>query len=249
MTAGLLRIALVLLGLGGIAWSGIVLPAASRHAGPEALGRRILAGEPFRVEALAAQRPALDAIEAEALCRAPALRAAALIRFRLAEETLAAGDRGAIDERLGQLRRSLEAALSCGPSDPFLWLALFWTRSTADGFAPEQLELLRLSYRTGPHEGYVALRRLPAALAIFPGLPSDLAEAALAEFVGLVRSDFLDGALDALNGPGWPLRNLLLSRLAPLPQAQRERFAHQARRREIDIAVPGVALPPQLYRR
>ena len=64
----------------------------------------------------------------------------------------------------------------------------------------QDLTLLRMSYWSGPNEAWIAVRRNSLALGVFPSLPGDLAEQALSEFVGLVRS----GLYSACGKyPGW----------------------------------------------
>jgi len=229
----------VALGCVGVAWGAVALPVFWRHTPVEATARGIIQGDPFKPEALVALLPALDAIEAEPFCHPAALRASAIVRFRILEDTIAAGERADIDARMEALRAAIVKSLSCSPADSFLWLAYFWVTATGEGIA--ELKYLRMSYEQGRNEGWVAVKRNAAALAMFPQLPSDLAQAALDEFARIVQSGLIVEAADILTGTGWPIGDRLLERIAALPQPQRERLARQLEERGYDLRVPGVA--------
>ena len=111
---------------------------------------------------------------------------------------------------------------------------------------PDLLKYLRLSYRLGPHEGWIVLKRNPLAFAAFQQLPPDLREAAINEFAAMVRdSQFSDQAAEILIGPAWPERELILSRLTRLSDSDRRRFADELYRRGYDLNLPGVGLAPR----
>ena len=132
----------------------------------------------------------------------------------------------------------IRSSLSCAPADPFLWLALYSVEVTENGFKPDYLKYLRLSYRLGPQEGWIALKRNPLAFAVFQQLPPDLGENAVNEFVAmLLESRFIDQAAEILIGPAWPERELILSQVA---QHSRNDRQHSRMR------CPGVAM--RMYR-
>jgi len=56
-------------------------------------------------------------------------------------------------------------------------------------------------------------------------LSPDIAENAVKEFVRLVGSRFFAEAADILAGPGWPIRDILLSGLGGVDQVDRQIFA------------------------
>jgi hypothetical protein len=100
-----------------------------------------------------------------------------------------------------------------------------------------------MSYRLGPNEGWVALKRNPIAFANFDWLPSDLAEDGISEFVGLVRSQrFFDAAANILVGPAWRVRDQVLPRLAELSERDRKTFAQVLQSRGYDVSIPGIQL-------
>src|SRR3954465_68594 len=94
------RVLALSLGSFAIAWGAYVIPGFWRHAAIQSVATRIVEGRPFRLDALVAPLPALEQGEQETRCWPGALRSSAIIRFRLAEETLAAADRDHIDQRM-----------------------------------------------------------------------------------------------------------------------------------------------------
>src|ERR1019366_8525833 len=143
---------------------------------------------------------------------------------------------------LGNVIRS---SLSCVPADPFLWLALYSVEVTENGFKPDYLKYLRMSYRLGPHEGWIVLKRNPLAFTVFQQLPPDLGENAINEFVAmLLDSHFSDQAAEILIGPAWQEREQILSNLTRIGDVDRKRFADVLQRRGYDLNVPGIGLAP-----
>jgi len=226
-----------------MAWGAATLPRFWRELPVTQLAARITEGEQFRQADLLAHSPNLATIAQTWPCRGAALHSVAVIRLRLFEETVAAGEVAAIDERADAARESVRASLSCSPADSFLWLALFSLESARGGFKDEYLRYLRMSYQLGPHEGWVMLRRNRIALSIFERLPDDMAERAISEFVELVANRFSFAAADLLTGPGWRLHEKLLERIKDVAQRDREALAEAlAVKGRDDVTVPGVKL-------
>lgn len=232
------RTFMVLLGGFALAWSAYVLPVFWQQAPFERIATRVIAGDPFKPRALAELLPGVQALERGRVCRPSGLRAAAVIRLRLAEDSIKGGE-PEIDGSLNSLRDSIHLSLECSPADPFLWLVLFWVENALNGFSPDHLAYLRMSYREGPDEGWIALKRNGFALALLDQLPPDLAETALAEFQRLLSSGFYEAALAIFTGPGWLNRNLLLSRIKNVPDLNREVFARMLHGEGYQVDVPG----------
>jgi hypothetical protein len=201
---------------------------------------RIIAGrtiEPEALRSVLAQFPTLDSVRS---CHAPALRGAAIIRLRLLEVAQAEGRSADFDSGLEALRGAVIQSLSCSPIDSFLWLVLFWIENTQKGFDADTLKFLRLSYQFGRNEGWIALRRNPAALAIYESLPSDLAEDALNEFSALLRAGLYNHVADILTGPGRHLQAVLLARVNAADQSDRVGLAHVLKERHIELEIEGI---------
>jgi hypothetical protein len=235
------RTILVIFGSAAVAWGMYALPVFARQAPIERVATHVIGGDPFRPEVLAATMPQLEAAEQAEQCRPAALRSAAIIRTRAAEQAIIDGED--IDARLSSLRNSIRRSLACSPTDPFLWVVLYWVECNENGFQPDYLEYLRLSYRLGPNEGWVGLRRNGLTLAVFRQLPPDLAEMAIDEFARLLDSGFYDQAVAIITGPGWRERDMLLPRLKGVVQRNRDVFAKMLYSLGYDVSVPGITMP------
>jgi hypothetical protein len=242
------RIALIMLGCIAVMWGSAVLPAFWRQSPLERISEHIIAGETYKSDALLGLIPNAELAEGAIHCRPAAVRSAAIIRTRFAEDALSSGQEDAlssgqqdpIDKQLNLLRTAIRNSLSCVPTDAFLWLVLFWVDSTAGGLEDQSLEYLRMSYRLGPNEGWIALKRNRMAFTIYERLPPDLAESAIVEFIGLLEMGLYQEAVDILTGPAWDLRELLLTRLTDAPFRHRLDFAKFLSDGGYDVQVPGL---------
>lgn len=237
------RIYLIGLGALAVVWAVLILPTVWRESRLERVASQIIEGQIYQVRDLLSLVLIIDNIERSALCRPASLRSAAIIRLRLTEEAIKAADQANINKTLGELIPSIRNSLKCAPTDSFLWLVLYWAETTRNGFDPHYLDYLRLSYKLGPYEGWVALKRNPVSLALFPQLSPEVAEQALAEFVGLVNSEFYHEAAEILIGPGWQLRDKILPRLTAIAIRRRIAFENEVYQLGYDVEVPGVERP------
>jgi hypothetical protein len=238
----------VILGCIAVWWGSAVLPTFWQDASIERIATQIIAGDTFKAETLDRQLPVIDSIKTSAYCRPAALRSAAIIQLRVYEVETSTKDRLHPDEYLKSLRNVILSSLSCAPADPFMWLALYSVEVTANGFKSDYLKYLRLSYRLGPHEGWIVLKRSPLVFAAFQQLSPDLRENAINEFFAMLRdsdSDFASQAAEILIGPAWPQRELILSHLSTLSDVERRHFEDALYQRGYDLSVPGVGLAPR----
>jgi hypothetical protein len=219
----LIRIFFVAFGCFAIWWGGFEFADFWNFSSIERFATRIAAGESFKSEAVVKQRPSLDRIEASALCQPGALRSAAIVRLRMADLVLSSG-RDRTDENIQSLGNVVHASLSCSPADSYLWLALYWISNGENSNQLHSLDYLRMSYLTGPNEGWIGLKRNRLAFERFDQLPADLAESATHEFVGLVQSGFTKTAAETFMGLGARDRGLILARLNHIPKRYREEF-------------------------
>jgi hypothetical protein len=231
--------------LGCIAvWWGIVeFPVFWRESSAESIADRIIAGDPFRVELLGRQLPMINSIETSAYCRPAALRSAAIVRLRIADEALSTGAQEATNGRMVTLSNSLHESLSCSPADPYLWLALSWMETNRNGFNPAALKYLSISYQLGPNEGWIGLKRNRLAFSEFEKLSAALAERTINEFIALLESGFYEDGAEILIGPAWRVREQLLPRLQNIDERNRRAFAYLLYTKGYDVEVPGVERP------
>jgi hypothetical protein len=178
----------------------------------------ILRNVPISDAELSALAPLLARAAARSDCVPAIDRSVAVIRLRLAENAFSSGQVDQVDARLGELDAAIRKSLGCAPSDPYLWLVLFWLRNTRAGLSDANFDLLRMSYRLGPNEGWIVEKRSHMALAMFDALPPDLAAEVVAEFARLVKTELYTEAVDLLKGPGWAHRDKLMAGLATVPK-------------------------------
>jgi hypothetical protein len=240
MGIGPMRLLTALFGLASIAWGLSAYPALSRYAPLEQISAGIIDRYAYKPQALAAFTPLVEAAEHDPYCQPEAMLGAAVVRLRLAEDAIGRGARDAIDADLQALDRTTRQALSCSPADPFLWMTLSWLDGAREGFKTDQLQFLRLSYATGPNEGWVAVRRNRFALSMFERLPADLADLSLSEFARMLESGIFEETIAIFTGPGWSVRDKLLPRLAGVQERYRDAFAKALNRLGYDVTIPGI---------
>lgn len=227
-------------GICAILWSVSVFPVFRLESPLSDAEQRILSVETFNDAQLDAIKGQLPQSPDEHFSVSGSI-SSAVIRLRLLERELQSAQ--ATDAPgLPAAERAVQDALAKSPTNSYMWLAEYWLKHRRDEPVSDGLQLLDLSYRTGPNEGWIAQRRSPVALSAFASLPKELAQRSLSEFAGLVRSGLDADAANILAGPGWPVREQLLRGLAQLDESDRRRFAHalEAKDLEEDVVVPGL---------
>ena len=230
-----------MLGLAAVAWGVATILVFQPQSQIERLANHIIDRDAYQPEALVPLLPGVEAAEQAVQCRPEALRSAAIIRLRIAEEAVAKDERTTTDRPLISLQDTVRRSLACSPADPFLWMVLTWVEGKIEGFNPTQLQYLRMSYLLGPNEGWVAARRNRFALSIYAQLSPDLTDAATAEFARMLDSWFYWETIAIFIGPGWPIHDELLARIKDVSERQREAFAKELYTQGYDVAVPGIA--------
>jgi hypothetical protein len=237
------RLILAITGAMAMVWALAVIPVFLSENVIVDVARAVMAGEAFKPEVLAAVEARTETKSGSRL-RSSVLGKAAVIRLRLAEDAIRAGNADLINQRLESLALIVPETFQNAPEDSFLWLVWFWLDTTRNGLRPDNLRFLRMSYDLAPYEGWIAVKRNRVALAAFAALPGDLAERAISEFVGLVRWGLINEAADIAAVTAPPLRRILFARLKDLDYEQRHAFASVIYRRELDdVPVPGIAPP------
>jgi hypothetical protein len=225
-------------GIAAMVWGVHTFQIFAATSNANAIASRITSGAPYKDALLTDE---LAKAQSQTEVTAHYLRSIAIIRLRLTERDLA--QQKAPTAALDNLEPSIAKALEYQPSDAYLWLALFWLRTQQTGLTPTALAALRMSYETGPHEGWVAVQRNRLAMMAFSLLPQDLKDKALAEFKLLVGSGYATQTADIFVGPAWPLHDQLLQLVTPLPQDAKHKFAMALQSLNDSIVVPGVTYP------
>ena len=220
------------------AWGCTMLPAFMQRYNIQRIAPQVISGQSFDVNFLESLLP--PASNSADICQASLLSAAAVVRLRLFESAVAHAERKLVSETMRSLRDAVARALSCGPTQPFLWFLHYWLEVNENGFSDRALGYLRMSYATGPNEGWISAKRNGFSLAIYDQLPEDIAAQVVPEFVSLVRSGFYSQAVANLSGPGWPKREALVAALAPIPESRRYEFSRYLRAEGIYLDIPGI---------
>jgi hypothetical protein len=227
-----LRASTILVGLIGIAWGGSEFSALREESTIKKIADRILVGDVYKYEILLKQSSLVEPTQRPELCRPLTVRSAAVIRLRLAEIS----DNAALGPALIRTNLAVDAirqSLACSPADPFFWLALYALEPSAP------LDYLIASYRLGPNEGWIALKRNPVAFANFDELPDDLRRIVVQEFVRIVEMGTIEDAVKIFVGPAWDKRELILSQMDQVPLPQRQEFQVALTGAGYDVLVPG----------
>jgi hypothetical protein len=228
-----LRASAMLVGLIGIAWGVSQFSALRQESTIERIAGRILAGDVYNYDILLKQY--VEPTERPELCRPLTVRSTAVVRLRLAEISDNAAP-GPSPVRANLAVDAIRQSLACSPADPFFWLALYALEPSAP------LDYLAASYRLGPNEGWIALKRNPVAFANFDELPDDLRRMVVQEFVRIMDMDAIDDAMKILVGAAWDNRELILSQMDQVPLPQRQRLQAALTSAGYDVLVPGANL-------
>jgi hypothetical protein len=233
-----------LLGVAAIAWTVFVLPRFWSQATISQAAARIIAGDVYAPDAMSALEASIQSNRN--LAQRPAvLGPASIIHLRAIDDAIAQGDQQPINPRLTVLRTAVTDALTNAPDDSYQWVVLYWVEDRLHGYDPKNLRYLQMSYAIGPQEGWIALWRNRISLGVYAALTSELKEAALNEFVGLVRSQFYAGAVEILSDSTPMVRERISARLAQLSESDRKSFAKVLADKDLlDVAVPGVNIEP-----
>jgi hypothetical protein len=228
------RAPVVVFGLIGILWGSSEFSVLRREATISNIARRVIDGDPFRSQILLDQASFSEEVEQPATCRPLTLRSTAILRIRIAEIS----DNSSLAPALVRKNSAVDAirrSLGCSPADPFLWLVLFALEPSGE------LSYLSASYRLGPNEGWIALKRNPAAFTEFDELPDDLRGTVVQEFLRILEMDHYDEAMKIFVGPAWDKKELILSRMDHISIRHRQNLAVRLAAGGYDVIIPGTA--------
>lgn len=234
------RAALLVLGVIGLWWSTTVLPIF-RFAGPaRSATERIMADDRFKRGTLGEIWAQIESEPKNTFVKSTLPRARALIHLAVAEEAMQRRRPDEADRETAAADSDLKASLALNPTDSFLWLILYSTETARRGFDPKSIDFLDQSYATGPREGWIALRRNPAALAIFAQLRETIQDGVVAEFAQMVDSEFIEAAAFSFTGAGWTNRERLLASLKSVNIVSRRYLAKQLSKDSVRVNIPGI---------
>lgn len=227
-----------------ILWVAISFPKFWTESVVFQSARRIIAGDSYSQDALAKLGSSIE-LTGNLSARPSVLESLAVVHLRLVEEMVARGEPREVDKRMALLDRTITSALTSSSFSSYQWLALYWVRNRSNGYSPQYLEYLQMSYDTGPLEGWVALRRSRIALGMYAVLNDQLREAALSEYVGLVRSQFFVDAAEIFGNSTPIVRTALIAKLDQLKETDRQALVKIISEKGYwDASLPGVNLVP-----
>lgn len=235
-----LRPVIVVCGLTAILWATVAIRAYSKDAPLAYTAKAILSGDKFNSKQMESIKEQI--VVTSDLREASALSGAAVVRMFLLENEIKSGNREISVLDYERLQANVSEALARSPTDSFMWLAAFWLkRLRNDELTTDDFNLLRMSYRSGPNEGWIVFKRIPLALGASEKAPADLADKALWDIIGLVRSGFYWEAAGIFEGLGSDVRNQTLSRLLRVDLSSRRAFARALADKGISgLVIPGV---------
>jgi len=244
----LLRAFVGLLGLGAIVWGGVLLPLFWEQAPLGRVALEIVRGRTFKIQSLddavravAAKRPTF--------CNPTERHDEVVVRMAMVNEALAKTDRALVRSLYDPLRDATRASLECSPADSFAWLTLYWLDTAKYGATPENERYLRLSYATGPNEGWLGSWRFRLAIATFDQLPPDLASDAIAEFVRLVDAGWLQSEAAQIFVDARPaVQKRIVAELAQAKPATRQSFGRTLYDLGQNFDIPGFEQPTRPWR-
>jgi hypothetical protein len=238
----LARVFTCLFGLAAIVWGGSMLPLFWSEASANSTAVNILQGDTFKPQWILDKLKQADSASDRSYCNSAALRSAVIFRLFILDETVKAGNKVLSVSIRPSVSDATRAALSCEPTDSFLWLTLFWLDASTRGVEPNNLNYLRLSYLLGPNESWIAQWRNQLTLRVFDQLPPDLGDDAVNEFVKLVNSgQFRSETATIFQGVSAAGRMRIVERLKTASDdVSRQIFARTLYDRGVDIAIPGV---------
>jgi hypothetical protein len=240
----LVRAFVFLLGVGAIAWGGSSFPLFWQQRSLSQIASELLRGDTFKIQTLVDEARGAEKAKQSSFCSPTYLHDVVVLRLAILSEAMTARNQKLIETGYDSLSYSTRSALSCAPSDSFAWLCLFWVDAAKHGFRPENANYLRLSYASGPNEGWIALRRNRLAIALFQHLPADLSTDAVNEFIRLLDTGSLYPETVAIFASATPaVQRLLVEHLKSAKSVPRQIFATTLRDNGINIDIPGVDRP------
>jgi hypothetical protein len=238
------RIIICLLGLAAIAWGVFELPLFWQEATPRSVASRLLQGYTFKTQLLLSEAQQAEDADRQPFCNPTTLRSLATLRLFIYNESIAAANQALVESSYDPVYDAARKALTCAPTDSFLWLTLFWLDGIKHGLEQNNANYLRLSYALGPNEAWIALWRIRLAFQLFEKLPPDLSADAIDEFVMLVKTGQLYWQTAGMFRDAPPvIQNRIVEQLKTSKVTFRRAFARTLHDRGVDVIIPGVETP------
>jgi hypothetical protein len=243
-TYNLTRVVICLLGIAAIAWGVFELPLFWQEATPRLVASKLLQGETFKTQLLLSQAQLAEDADRQPFCDPSRLRSLVALRLFILNESIAAANQTLIASSYEPVYNAARKALTCAPTDSFLWLTLFWLDGIKHGLEQSNANYLRLSYALGPNEAWIALWRIRLAFRLFEKLPPDLSADAIDDFIMLVKTGQLYWQTAGMFKDASPvIQNRIVEQLKTSNVTFRRAFARTLHDRGTDVIIPGVETP------
>lgn len=236
-----LRALIGLLGLVAVVWVSVVFPAFLLTGAARTAAKLIVEDDRLPPGGLAELHERLQSARL-ALVPPKLVAAKALVRLRLADEEAQTSQQIDAKRIFDEVNNELIAALVEVPGDSFLWMMYYSTAVARTGSQLEHRDYLVQSYKAGPNEGWIALRRNRLSLSLPPPLISMLEKYIVAEFAAITNSGFVEDAASNLALVGRDQQEVLLAGLSTLDIQPRMALAKKLSRAGIRVTLPGVRL-------
>jgi hypothetical protein len=236
------RIFVFLLGVGAVAWGGLVLPVFKQQTPLNRVTTELLKGRNFKPQAIAAEAQKASTGPFQ-ICNPTALRDAVVIRRAVLVDSIPLG-RAPTDSAADSLEASARSAVACAPTDSFSWLTLFWLDAVKYGPTPQNSRYLQLSYDNGPNEGWIAYWRMQVALRYLDHLSPELSNDVVADFVKILDTQILYNEAAAIftKLPA-ATQGRIVDALKNATKNSQQTFAMVLAREGVNVSIPNVELP------
>ncbi|MGJ4892939.1 hypothetical protein ACQR0Z_27685 [Bradyrhizobium sp. HKCCYLS3077] len=223
-TRTVLNAILVLMGLSGSAWGLLSAKDAAISDDFATVEARLLRFETFNPDA-ATRALQLAQDNRVSACDSHAQHTLLLLEIPLLDAALRAGAGKEFDERMASMEARTRLALSCAPRDSFAWLVAFGLAIGHGRLDEGAFSLLVRSYKTGPNEAWIGVRRMIIAAPVLTQAPKAAQAEILDEFGTLVSRGFVDVTAKAYLSAPSAAQTLLKSRVAQLDPRMQTLFA------------------------
>ena len=213
-----IRLLLLTWGLVGIAWPLAMARDRLLDTPFENMAFRINTGQAYDYDVLA--RTSVRDPDPPG-CDLNGMRQHLIVRSELLNAAIESGAIDQIDAVSDELWSASERLLICEPSDSFSWLMRYWLMTRRVGLTPDTFAALERSYRFGPREAWIAVRRNQLAISVFDYLPATLKAQALTEYVDLLRAYVTSAPVEVFVRSKPNVRRALMDATRQLPDTLR----------------------------
>ena len=226
-----------------LGWVSVSVPALQLQAGMRNLTLGLMRDDDYTADNLQDLVQSVDGHQPFIPC-AELLRSVGFVRFqqvKLKGETV---DQQARNESMDVAITAARQALHAAPIQSYMWLTLVTLELARRNDSSGAVSALNMSYQTGAHEDWIAVRRAEIGFLLFPLLDQDVRAKLVTEFQDLANEiDLIPVVAKILIGTGAKYRDDLLKTVGNAPEENRKLLSNYLFQLGVDSQVPG--LPPR----